>query len=703
MLIDHTNQGDRMHQPVRARARTAIALAALSAALATAAPAIVASPAAAEQWMHVSCINPDQSAAPSDGWSGGSFPIVSVGSTNNTNCTATAPMYATLSANGPANTDSSEYIAYTPPTGSTLVGGSLLVGMQANGYGYQAYASAAIFTPAYDPSFQHDGNVVLQCSPLGIYTCGNGVAEFYGVVNLPANLGGNLYLGAGCTRHMRAPSTCSAGGSRGVWSSVALASANLLLSTTSQPTADAFAGSLLTAGAHGNATLTFTASDTGPGIYRANVTVDGAAVYTGTPNTNAGRCVPVGTDPGSGALMFDWQQPCPRSQSVVIPVDSTKLADGEHALKVTLQNAAGNVSTVLAQTITTNNLTTISGKLSSDAPAPPPRTRARVRDRSRRADPSARARRATRIRELGAHALRDAAQQRRHPRTRRPGHPQRSERRPGRPGRAGALEQRPVGALGAQGARRPDTPADDHLRLRSQGRRHDQTDRPARTHAHRPSARPCTPALQRAPAHRAARLAAAVRRYSGAQGQRLAERRAQRARQRLGRVHARLPGPPRNGPQGREHRRQLRISRCRAHNPALRHRGLTDQKGGRPLMLTPRPRSRSRAAAGFVLAALLLTGTPAIAGAASPPVTRQAQTANAAFLAYAPAPPAGPKALCLVDSGVNPVPDLTAGLVSATALDGGTGNDTDPLTHGTIDAAVAGGAGATASSAPGRS
>ena len=108
-------------------------------------------------------------------------------------------------------------------------------------------------------------------------------------------------------------------------------------------------------------------------------------------------------------------------------------------------------------------------------------------------------------------------------------------------------------------------------------------------------------------------------------------------------------------------------------------------------MLTPRPRSRTTA--GLVLAALLLGASPAIAAAASPPVTRQAQAANAAFLAYAPAPPAGPKALCLVDSGVNPVPDLTAGLVSATALDGGTGNDTDPLTHGTIDAAVAGGSG----------
>jgi hypothetical protein len=97
-------------------------------------------------------------------------------------------------------------------------------------------------------------------------------------------------------------------------------------------------------------------------------------------------------------------------------------------------------------------------------------------------------------------------------------------------------------------------------------------------------------------------------------------------------------------------------------------------------------------ACGTIVTALLAF-IPAIAGAASPPVTQQAATANAAFLAYAPAPAGPAKALCLVDSGVNATPDVAPGLVSATALDGGTGSDVDPLAHGTIDAAVAGGAG----------
>jgi hypothetical protein len=93
------------------------------------------------------------------------------------------------------------------------------------------------------------------------------------------------------------------------------------------------------------------------------------------------------------------------------------------------------------------------------------------------------------------------------------------------------------------------------------------------------------------------------------------------------------------------------------------------------------------------LTALALAVTASAAGAASPVITRQATSANAVFLAYAPPPPAAAKALCLVDSGVNPTPDTTPGLVSATALDGGTGTDVDPLWHGTIDAAIAGGSG----------
>jgi hypothetical protein len=91
------------------------------------------------------------------------------------------------------------------------------------------------------------------------------------------------------------------------------------------------------------------------------------------------------------------------------------------------------------------------------------------------------------------------------------------------------------------------------------------------------------------------------------------------------------------------------------------------------------------------LAALLGSGTAA--EAATPAVTAQAQAANAAFLAYAPPPAGGAGALCLVDSGVNVNPDTQQELVSASAIDGGSGNDVDPNGHGTTMAMIAGGAG----------
>jgi hypothetical protein len=91
------------------------------------------------------------------------------------------------------------------------------------------------------------------------------------------------------------------------------------------------------------------------------------------------------------------------------------------------------------------------------------------------------------------------------------------------------------------------------------------------------------------------------------------------------------------------------------------------------------------------LTALLATGGAATA--ATPAITAQAHATNAAFLAYAPAPAAGAGALCLIDTGVNVNPDTQPELVSASAIDGDSGNDVDPNGHGTTMAMIAGAAG----------
>jgi len=95
-----------------------------------------------------------------------------------------------------------------------------------------------------------------------------------------------------------------------------------------------------------------------------------------------------------------------------------------------------------------------------------------------------------------------------------------------------------------------------------------------------------------------------------------------------------------------------------------------------------------------LLASCATLALPTRASAATPPVTAQAQAADAAFLAYAPAPVHGAGALCLVDTGVSANADTRPGLISATALEeGGRGEDVDPQGHGTTMAMIAGAAG----------
>jgi hypothetical protein len=322
-----------------------------------------ASAAYAGDWMQVACVNPDGSAASSEGWSSFSSGSPGLGSNSGTNCGPGTPMYAILSTQAAASVGQSEDLQYTPPSGSTLVGGSVDVSLSTDGYGYDASGVAAIYTPA----FAYNGsNVVTQCAA-GLSPCWNGTNDFTGGVELPANRGGDLFIGASCGGN--AGEVCDEGGGNGGWATASLYSANLLLNSSDSPTATAFSGTLLDPDAHGTASIAFTATDPGgPGVYKVIVSIDGTVAYDATPNTNGGECASVGTDSASGAWMFDSQQPCLQTESVDVPVDTTAFADGEHELTVQVVDAAQNTSTVLDQTITTANLTTVSSLLPTQAP-----------------------------------------------------------------------------------------------------------------------------------------------------------------------------------------------------------------------------------------------------------------------------------------------------------------------------------------------
>jgi len=312
-----------------------------------AAAAAVTPSAHAGVWAQVACVNPSGSAAGSQGWSAFTSGA-GQGAAASTACAPGTPMTATLGDALPAPVFTSAGLQYTPPPGSTLVGGSLQVTLSGAGGGTQAAGDAEIDEPA-----QTSSDARLRCTA-GSRRCGSSQTGYSGTFTVPRNVGGNLYVTAGC---VGAPGfSCDTGARNGAWALAQVSSAVLLLQNIASPSARAFGGSLLRRVVHGTARLRLEASDlTGPGVYRIAVTVDGRTVHSARPTRNGGACVPVGMDPATGALEFDASQPCPTVLRTSLRIDTAKLPDGSHRLAVSVTDAAGNATTVLRRRIHTLN------------------------------------------------------------------------------------------------------------------------------------------------------------------------------------------------------------------------------------------------------------------------------------------------------------------------------------------------------------
>ena len=313
---------------------------------------LTAPAAHAGEWMQVSCVNPNGTAAPFQGWTGSNSGSPEFGSNDDVACSPGSPMVANLSAEAqPAPGVANEFLTYAPPAGSTLVGGTMNVSMYGGGSGTNATAVAGLYEPVFNSA---PADRFLVCARI-LSPCQNGGYTWSGTATLPANLGGNLIAAASCASN--SGGTCSTNvDANNNYADVFISQADLLLQSNAVPNGSGFTGTVLEPGAGGLTDLTFTAADPGgPGVYLVQAFVDGTQVWSQTPSTNSGECVPVGTDKGSGALMFDYQQPCPSTESVDVPISTAGLQDGSHALSVKVIDAADNNSTVLDQTITTSN------------------------------------------------------------------------------------------------------------------------------------------------------------------------------------------------------------------------------------------------------------------------------------------------------------------------------------------------------------
>jgi hypothetical protein len=306
--------------------------------------------ARAGEWMQVTCTQPDGQPAPIEGWD----PEAVSGPGNYSNaystCEAGGALIAESSNQWPQSRYSGYLWHYAAPNGSTIAGGTLSLNL----YGPEGQAYIATPANSYSSDVVKNCQFNLPCmenGPIG--------GPFVGTVPIDHLGGTNLYAEAECLgpgQPGEPTESCPTdGGGNGVNAQAAIYAADIELENSSTPAGTNFAGSLLQSNATGTADLTFTARDPeGPGVYRVIVDVDGSAVYQGTPESNGGRCASIG-EYASGVSEFLYPQPCKREVAVDVPVETTKLANGSHQLKVIVQDAAGNPSTVYAGTISVDN------------------------------------------------------------------------------------------------------------------------------------------------------------------------------------------------------------------------------------------------------------------------------------------------------------------------------------------------------------
>jgi hypothetical protein len=300
--------------------------------------ALCTSSARAGTWTLASCTQPDGQPAPTEGWSTSATGAVGPDSGDTNTCAQGGDLSAVTSGEAPQGAYEGPEWVFTAPAGSTIAGGSITATLTS------PHGQAWLGTPSasYDSA-----DVVANCQYN--LACGQD-GTLSGAFPITHLGGSSLYAVAVCVGPYEGATSCPATG--GIDAGVYVSSAAIALANSATPAASGFGGTLLSPNAQGTQELTFLASDPGgPGVYLVTAQIDGKTVYSGTPDNNEGRCIPIGET--GGTLMFDHSQPCRASESVDLPINTTALANGQHTLKVTVEDAAENASVVYDGPITT--------------------------------------------------------------------------------------------------------------------------------------------------------------------------------------------------------------------------------------------------------------------------------------------------------------------------------------------------------------
>jgi hypothetical protein len=122
--------------------------------------------------------------------------------------------------------------------------------------------------------------------------------------------------------------------------------ATMTLADGTAPTGGNLSGDLIASPQwRGPMGLAFTANDSGSGVYRVIVAVDGQDALGTVVDANSGRCADADATNGD-PHEFLWPAPCKTSVAPQLSIDTSGLPVGDHAITLVLEDAAGNRTTV---------------------------------------------------------------------------------------------------------------------------------------------------------------------------------------------------------------------------------------------------------------------------------------------------------------------------------------------------------------------
>ncbi|HEX3510470.1 MAG TPA: hypothetical protein VHT27_05140 [Solirubrobacteraceae bacterium] len=324
-----------------------------SALLAALAVALWGGRAMAGEFHVYGCRMPDGQSAPADGWSG-----AKVGTYAFAEDTCSQPDGALTAALGDqaarlANTDSATW-AFAAPEGERIANAVLWRAGDADG-GAAVNATYEFWLAGpTKPSVFEECVYALGCTS-GLGVPGVPLAPGNRVEVPAANRGSALYAVAACGGVSEYKCKEAQGDANNYAAVVYIYASDITLEQGQGPAASAPAGELATAATvSGTADLTFTATDPGAGVYAAQISVDGQLVQTVPLDENGGRCRDVGQT-ADGLHAFLYVEPCLRSLSADVGLDTTALTNGAHHLVVTVLDAAGNSAVVLDREIVVAN------------------------------------------------------------------------------------------------------------------------------------------------------------------------------------------------------------------------------------------------------------------------------------------------------------------------------------------------------------